>query len=270
MITSLQAAILGAVQGIGEFLPISSSGHLILFPWLLKFPDPGLTFDVILHLATAFALVGYFWKDLWNILMAFFNTLRTRTVRTTNEKLSWFIIFGCIPAGIVGVLFEDIIEQAFRSPLLVGCTLIIFALVLLLAENMSKKKISLEKITLSQVLIIGCAQVLALVPGVSRAGITMTAGLFCGLKREASARFSFLLATPIVLVAGLLKFKDLLETPQALSSIPLWVGFISSALFGVLSIKFLLDFLKKHSFKVFVWYRIALGIGIIALFLLHY
>jgi undecaprenyl-diphosphatase len=268
MLTAFQAIILGAVQGITEFLPISSSAHLILLPWFFHFKDPGLTFDVILHLATALALVSYFWKDLWALLLAFLHTLRTRKLRTFEEKLSWFILFGSLPAALAGIQFQDLIENAFRSPLLIAGTLILFALILWLAEYFGKKKKGLEKIGWGEVLIIGLAQVLALVPGVSRAGITMTAGLFCGLKREGAARFSFLLATPIILAAGLLKLKTLCAAPQALSSAPLWLGFLSATLFGFLSIKFLLDFLKEHSFHGFVWYRIILGIVIIVLFIL--
>jgi undecaprenyl-diphosphatase len=243
----LQAIILGAVQGIGEFLPISSSAHLVIVPYLLKFTDPGLTFDVMLHLATAFALIAYFWRDFL----------------TLEKKYYGYIVLGCIPAMIAGVLLEDYADSVFRNPLLIAGMLIIFALVLWYAEQKGAQKRNLKAITLRDALIIGLAQCLALVPGVSRAGITMTAGLFLGLQRETAARFSFLLATPIILGAGVLKLKHLLKVPGALTDPYLLLGFASAAIFGFLSIAFLLNFLKKHSFNWFVGYRILLGVGII-------
>lgn len=241
------AIVLGAVQGIGEFLPISSSAHLVVVPYLFRFTDPGLTFDVMLHLATAFSLVVYFWRDFLSL----------------DKKYYGYIFLGCIPAGIAGVLLEDYAESYFRNPLLIAGMLIVFAIVLWFAEKKGSQKRGDKAITLRDALIIGLAQCLALVPGVSRAGITMTAALFLGLRREAAAKFSFFLATPIILGAGLLKVKHLLKTPAALLDPYLLLGFASAAIFGFLSIAFLLNFLKKHTFNWFVGYRILLGAVII-------
>jgi undecaprenyl-diphosphatase len=267
MITILQAMILGLVQGLGEFLPISSSAHLVLVPWFFHFPDPGLAFDVMLHLGTAIALLAYFWKDLVRYFFAFINTLKRFKITTTDERLSWFIAVGSIPAMLFGILLEKKAETVFRNPLLIASALIVFSFILYAAEKYSSKKAGIDKLTWPNVILIGLAQVLALVPGVSRAGITIIAGLVCGLKREAAARFSFLLATPVIVGAGLYKLKDLFKHGNGFSW-PLLTGFMVSAIVGFLAIAFLLNYLKKHSFKIFVWYRVLLGLIIIITYFL--
>ena len=268
MLNVFQAAILGLVQGLTEFLPISSSAHLVLLPWLFKFPDPGLAFDVLLHLATGFALLLYFWKDLLQILKGFWQSIIERKLDTIEKKLGWLIIFASLPAALLGYLYEDTIERTFRDPQQIALLLIVFSILLFFAERMGKKQDPLKKLSWYQALFIGFAQAFALMPGVSRAGITMTAGLFCGLKREASARFSFLLATPLVLGTGLIKAKDLFLAPSGYDHSYLWVGFITALLAGILAIRFLLNYLPKHSFYIFVWYRLALGLILLLLFLI--
>lgn len=262
-----ESLILGLVQGLGEFLPISSSAHLVLVPWLLKFPDPGLAFDVALHIGTALALVVYFRKELYELLIAFFQSITKPDFKNNfQQRLAWMIIAASVPGAVLGLLFEDVIETSLRNPLIIGILLIVMAGVLVLAEVLGRKTNEFEKLTFIQALLIGLAQSLALIPGVSRSGITIATGLFCGLQRDSSAKFSFLLATPIVLGAGLLKIKYIIG--QGFGSDPLifWVGFLTSAISGFLAIKFLLSFLKKYSLYFFVWYRVILGIIVVLVY----
>ena len=254
----LHAIILGIVQGLTEFLPISSSGHLVLIPWLFKWEDLGLTFDVALHVGTLFALILYFWKDWLNMF------------RKWKEPLLWLIAVGCVPAAVFGYKFDKYFETVFRSPVLIASFLIGMGVLLLLAELFGKKVRDLKAVNLKDSLGIGFAQVLALMPGVSRSGITMTAGLFAGLTRETAARFSFLLATPIVFGAGVLKLKHVakygIPSPEFL---PFVLGTAFAALSGYLAIKYLLKFLQKHTLYVFVWYRLAFGSLILLVYLLR-
>jgi undecaprenyl-diphosphatase len=257
--TVFQAFVLGLAQGLGEFLPISSSAHLILIPWAFRWPDPGLTFDVALHVGTLLAVVAYFWRDWWTLLK---NGLRG--VSTPEGRLFWFLVVASIPGGLAGVALEQKAETTFRSPLIIGVMLIVMGLVLYLADRYGAKRQKGQAVTFGQSLAIGASQALAIVPGVSRSGITMSTGLSLGLTREGAARFSFLLSTPIILGAGLLKLRHL--TPQAIS-VPFLVGVGTSAVVGFLVIGLLLRWLKKSSFLPFVWYRLLLGAGVIALFL---
>jgi undecaprenyl-diphosphatase len=248
----LQSIVLGVVQGLTEFLPISSSGHLAVLPWMFGWRDPGLTFDVALHAGTLVALLLYFWKDWLGILARW------------RQPLLWLLIVGCIPAGIVGYKFDEYFETVFRSPALIAVLMIAMGFLLLAAERLGKKIRAMETVGLRDTLIIGCAQALALMPGVSRSGITITAGLFTGLTREAAARFSFLLSTPIVAGAALLKLKHV-----ATGGIPsgeyasFVIGTVTAAVVGFLAIKYLLQFLQKHTLYVFVWYRFVFGIMIL-------
>jgi undecaprenyl-diphosphatase len=254
-----QAIIMGLVQGLGEFLPISSSGHLILVPWIFNWPEPGLTFDVALHIGTLLAVVLYFWRD-WLNLFAAAITGRNKE----NRRIFWYLVFGSIPAAVIGYLFDDFIEKALRSPLIIGGTLIVFGLFLYLSDR-NKELRSLDSMNLYDALLIGVAQAIALVPGVSRSGITITAARMFSYKREDAARFSFLLSTPVIFGAGILKMAHL-----SLSEVtaPFLTGVLVSAVVGLLCISFLLRFVKKASFKVFVGYRVILGLVIIVLFFL--
>ena len=261
--TVLHAIILGIVQGLGEFLPISSSAHLILVPWILKWPDPGLTFDVALHLGTLFAVVAYFWKD-WVILISH----GVRGVKTIEGKMFWFLVASAIPGAIIGKLFEEKVDSAFHTDnpqamLVIGIVLIIMGIVLYYADKLGRKSVEMEKMTWGQALTIGFSQAIAILPGVSRSGITMTTGLFLGLTREAVARFSFLMSTPIIFGAGVLKLHKI--SGDALNT-PFIAGVVTSAIVGFISIAFMLKYIKTNSFLPFTLYRFALGAVVIGLY----
>ena len=263
----VQAVVLGIVQGLAEFLPISSSGHLILVPWLLGWPEHSLTFDLALHLGTTLALLGYFWREWLTLARAVPAGLANAEARKRPEwRLAWLLVLGSLPAGLLGVLFEDVIERNLRQPVLVAVLLIAFGLALGLADRLSRRGRGLGDLELPDALTIGCAQALALVPGVSRSGITLTAGLLRGLDRPAAARFSFLLSAPITFAAAVYKLRVLVRTPptgdQALAFV---VGAAVAAVVGALAIGFLLRYLQRSSTAIFVWYRLAAGAGILIL-----
>ena len=248
----IQASILGVVQGLTEFLPVSSSGHLAIIPWLFGWRDLGLTFDVALHLGTLVALTAYFWKDWVDIL------------KNWRSPFLWLILLGCVPAAALGYKYEEYFDVYFRAPLFIGSLMIIMGLVMGAAEMYGKKIRGEETITLRDSLVIGFAQALALMPGVSRSGITITAGLFSGLRRESAARFAFLLAMPITAGAGLLKLKHVLKSGiPAPEAAPFAAGIIFAAVAGYFAIKYLLKYLQSHQLYIFVWYRIAFGAAVL-------
>lgn len=246
----LQSIVLGIVQGLSEFLPISSSAHLVIVPWAFHFPDPGLTFDVALHFGTLFALIAYFWKDWIEIL-------------TRQHRLLLFIIIASIPAAIAGMLLEKLAESTFRSPLLIAVNMALMGGVLLWADGYSQRGKDLPRVSFWDSFLIGCSQALALVPGVSRSGITITTGLLRGLDRQTAARFSFLLAAPITAGACLLKAKHFLAANP--SGIEL-TGIAVSALVGFLSIKYLLRFVQTFSYRIFVAYRFLFALAVIGVY----
>jgi len=251
--TIFQAIIFGIVQGITEFLPVSSTAHLILLPWFLGWPDPGLSFDVALHLGTLVALVIYFWKE-WLALLA-------------KPRMIVFIIVATIPGAVAGVLFESQVENAVRSPKIIALMLSLMALVLVVAEMKGRRKKDLDQISWRDAITVGFAQAVALVPGVSRSGSTITAGLFVGLKRETAARFSFYLSAPIIAGAVAKKMLDIFKAgipPDQVS--PFVAGIAASGIVGYLSISFLLGYLKTHNTFLFVYYRIALAIVVFLAF----
>lgn len=251
----VQSIVLGAVQGIAEFLPISSSAHLIFIPWVLNWPAHTLTFDVALHVGTLFALIVFFWDEWWGII---------------RSPLVWLLILGCIPGAAAGFLGEKYFEETFRGPVTIAVFMIVLALFLWAAEVYGQKKREMGSVKWADALVIGVAQVFALMPGVSRAGVTMTAGLFMGLKRESAAKFSFLLSAPILAGAGLYKGYGLLKHGiPADEKLPFVVGLLTAAIVGFLAIKYLLRYLQKNSFYIFIWYRIIVGFALIALFLLR-
>ncbi|MGE3269100.1 MAG: undecaprenyl-diphosphatase UppP [Chloroflexota bacterium] len=269
-VTLIEAIVLGIVQGLAEFLPISSSGHLILTPWLLGWQEHGLTFDLALHLGTSAALLGYFWRDWLALARAVIAGLGSATARASHEwRLAWLIVLGCLPAGIVGVMFESVVETAFRRPALIAVLLMVFGLVLLAADRLGSQKRSLQQIVLMDAVVIGCAQVLALMPGVSRSGITLTAGLFRGLDRPSAARFSFLLSAPITIAAALYKLRVLVKQPPNSAELLVFAaGVAAAAIVGALAIGFLLRYLQRQPVDLFVWYRVAAGLLVLALVLL--
>lgn len=259
--------MLGLVQGLGEFLPISSSAHLIIAPWLFKWRDPGLGFDVALHWGTLLAVLVYFRADIWLIIRGFFHSLTPATRDLQNniyQKLAWLLVIASVPGAIIGKLLESKAEHTFRdSPLLIAATMSSFAIVLMLADWLGKKVKNLDKINKVDALLIGLGQALAVIPGVSRSGATIAAGLGLGFKREDAAKFSFLMSMPIIFGAGLVALK---EGVGGVSAGELAVGFLTSAVFGFLSIKYLLRYISKHNYKIFVWYRLALAVLILSVY----
>jgi undecaprenyl-diphosphatase len=266
-----QAVSLGILQGLTEFLPISSSGHLIVVPWILGWEeyDHKLTFDVALHFGTFLAVVGYFWQDLWRITRTFFKKAfcGSRSLGADpDSRLFLMLIIGSIPAGFLGLLFDDYIETVLRSPLITAFTLIGVGMLLWWGEKRARQDKTMAQIRWRDALLIGLAQATALIPGVSRSGATITAGLWQGLDKVTAARFSFILATPVVAGASVFKLKDIIGS--GLPPGEAWgfvLGTAVAAISGWLAIKYLLAFIQNHSYKVFVWYRVVLGLLIISL-----
>jgi len=258
-VTILQALILGLAQGLGEFLPISSSAHLVLIPWLFGWRDPGLTFDVALHLGTLVAVVIYFWKDWWRLIIKGFTD-----IRSADGRLFWFLAVATVPGALGGYLLEKKAETIFRSPILIAVMLILLGIFLYWADRKSAKKIDMDHITFGTSLLIGISQVLAIIPGVSRSGITMTTGMFLGLTREGAARFSFLLSTPIIFGAALVKLPGLISNPSGMTT-NFFIGTAVSCLAGIVSIGFLLRYVQTKTFLPFILYRLILGALVIIL-----
>ncbi|OGY23005.1 MAG: hypothetical protein A2172_03105 [Candidatus Woykebacteria bacterium RBG_13_40_15] len=261
-----QAAVLGIIQGLTEFFPISSSGHLIVLPQIFGWNGVvnSLDFDIAAHLGTAAALIGFFWRDWVRLTTSFIaQTLRGfRGISSDSDaRLLILLIVGSIPAAFVGILFKDTIETAFRSALLVGVTMVIFGLLLWWTDKVSVQERKTAQANLFDSIFIGVAQTISLIPGVSRSGITITAGRSQKFDRTSAVRFSFLLSTPAVLGAGLLSAKDF----QGGADFPIFLtGFIFATISGILAIKLLLGFVQKHDFNIFVVYRVLFGIFLIA------
>ena len=261
---ALQAIVLGLVQGLTEFLPISSSGHLRIVPAFLGWEDPGAAFTAVIQLGTMAAVLLYFRADLWRIATAWLRSLRDPEVRgEIDARMGWYIILGTVPIAVLGLAFKDPIENQFRTLELIGTTLIVFGLVMLGAEAASRRDRSLREITARDGLMIGLAQALALVPGVSRSGATISAGLLLNFERAAAARYSFLLSVPAVVLSGLFELRHIGEggAPAGATAIATLLAFLS----GYASIAFLLRYLERHSIAVFVGYRVLLGAAVIAL-----
>ena len=264
----LQAIVLGIVQGITEFLPISSTGHLRIVPAFLGWDDPGAAFTAVTQLGTMAAVLLYFREDLNRIARAWLRSLRDRSARSElDARLGWYIVLGTIPIGIFGVLFKDRIETGARDLYLIGVALIVLGLVLLLAEKVGKRDRSMEQIETKDGFWVGMAQALALIPGVSRSGATITAGLFLGLDRSSAARFSFLLSIPAVVLSGLLELGSILsgEEGQDTGATALIVATVFAFLSGYAAIALLLRYLSNHTTVIFVVYRVALGALVLVL-----
>ena len=271
----IEAIVLGIVQGLTEFLPISSTGHLTLAGKLMNLisenhPEQWTSFIAVIQLGTLLAVLVYFWKDLINVTKDFVHDNLIKPVKYSeqniNSKLGWLIIIGTIPVVIIGLTFKDAIEGALTKNLFVIATsLIVLALILALAEKIAKFRKGVEDITILDSIIIGIAQALSLIPGSSRSGTTITAGLFVGLNRGAAARFSFLLSVPAVLASGALQLYEALKFIDPTMAVNIIVSTIVSGISGYLAIDFLLKYLKKNTTFIFVFYRIALGIFILIL-----
>jgi undecaprenyl-diphosphatase len=264
----LQAIALGIVQGLTEFLPISSSGHLRIVPAFAGWEDPGAAFTAVIQLGTMAAVVLYFRRDLWRIARAWLASLRDRSRRSElDARMGWYLILGTVPIVIFGVAFKHQIENGARDLYLIGTTLIVFGFVLLAAERFSRRERDVTTLTRRDAIVVGLAQALALVPGVSRSGATITAGLFLGLDRVSAARFSFLLSIPAVVLSGLYELKDVVNgsAEGAAGLGPTAVATVLAFITGYLSIAFLLRFLTTHSTAIFVVYRVLLGAGVLVL-----
>jgi undecaprenyl-diphosphatase len=254
---TLQIVVLAVIQGLTEFLPISSSGHLILVPYFTNWPDQGLEFDLAVHIGTLTAILAYFRRTLfamardWGLSIA-------RRQEVGDSRLAWAVLFGTIPAGIVGLLFRHDIETTLRSPFVVACTTTGYAILLWLADR-SRGQRSEKTIGWLDVVVIGCAQALALVPGTSRSGVTMTAGLFRGLSREAAARFSFVLAVPVMTAAGLAELAGYADSTAPVDTRALVLGLVISAISGFTCIHYFLKWLTRFGMLPYVLYRLALG-----------
>jgi undecaprenyl-diphosphatase len=263
MDTTLQALVMGIVQGLTEFLPVSSSGHLILVPALLGWTDPfidSLAFSVMLHMGTLVALLIYFWRDWLALVPAGLATLRDRSLRDDpNRRLAWLLVVTVVPAAIVGALLNDFIETNVRQAGLVAVLLVVGAAIMWLADRWGRREREMADLSFGAALGIGAAQAVALVPGVSRSGISISAGLFAGLTREAAARFSFLMAAPVIAGAGVFEGRKLLsgEAGVQVAVAPLAVGFVAALVSGLIAIWALLRYLRSNSLAVFVVYRIV-------------
>ena len=254
-----EAIVLALVQGFTEFLPISSSAHLILVPRFMGWADQGLAFDVAVHFGTLMAVLWFFHEEVWAIACAWCAALVGRAHDATNARLGWAILVATVPVVLAGVAFEDVIETSLRSPLVIATTTAVFG-VLLWVADLHKKEVSDEhQISIRQALLIGLAQVLALIPGTSRSGITITAGLALGLSRSAAARFSFLLAIPAIAGAALLKTVDLVVSPDPVEWLPMGVGLVVAATSAYLCIKVFLGVIGRIGMLPFMLYRLLLA-----------
>lgn len=268
----IQAIVLGIVQGITEFMPISSDGHLVIIPWLLGWPDQSLLFDTVLHWGTLLSIIAVFWRDLLAIFVATLTSIVRRSLADPNARLGWLIVVGSIPAVVFGLLLKDFFEELSSSPLAAGCFLLVTAALLAGSELIAKYRQptgEIENMGWGQVILIGFAQVAALAPGLSRSGSTIATGLATGIRREAAARFSFLLGTPAFLGAALLLLVDALaENPAAVrAQLPMMViGAITSAIVGYIAIRALLSYLRRHNLYIFAIYCLIMGIVVIVLY----
>lgn len=262
----LEAAVLGVVQGLTEFLPISSTAHLRIAPAFAGWEDPGAAFTAVTQLGTMAAVLAYFREDLTRIARAWFASLLAPARRSElDARMGWYIVVATIPISIFGVAFEHQIETGARSLYLIGSALIALGLVLFVADRVGRRARGMESIGTRDGLVVGAAQALALVPGASRSGVTITAGLFLGLERAAAARFSFLLSVPAVVLSGLFELRKLVGDGDGTTVSALAVATALAFVVGYASIAFLLRFLVTHTTLVFVVYRVALGVAVLAL-----
>ncbi len=255
----LQTLVLALVQGLTEFLPISSSAHLLLVPVLTRWEDQGLAFDVALHLGSLVAVMAYFRHDLARMLVAWWQSLTQRQL-SADGKLAWAVILGTIPVGLAGLALQDLVAQGMRSPVVVAFSLIGFGLLLGWADWCGRGQRTEYQMNWRDVALIGCAQALALIPGTSRSGITMTAALMLGLNREAAARFSFLLSIPVIALAGMLETRTLMQAGPAVDWSAVIIGALVSGISAYLCIHYFLAFIKRIGMQPFVIYRVLLGL----------
>jgi undecaprenyl-diphosphatase len=267
-LTWVEVIVLGIVQGLTEFLPISSSAHLRITSELFFDRDAGASFTAVTQLGTEAAVLLYFAKDIWRIVTAFFRGLFDKSRRDLDYRMGWYVIVGTIPIGVFGLLFKDQIRTAARNLWLVATVLIVFAIILGIAERVGPKERKLDRFTLKDGIVMGFAQAMALIPGVSRSGGTLTAGLFLGLTREAATRYSFLLAIPAVVISGFFELENVFNPEQggvAPTGPQMIVATVIAFALGYASIAWLLRYVAHHTLYLFVWYRIALGALVLGL-----
>ena len=268
----LQAIVLGLVQGATEFAPVSSSGHLILVPWIFGWmligdTDVRKSFDVALHVGTLLGALIYFRKDVARYAGAWFHSIGARRMSTSDERIAWALVVGTIPGAIAGALFENVIQERLGAPWLIAVMLVAFGMLLVLVDRRSRDRRAFDSIGPREGLLLGTAQALALQPGVSRSGVTITAARAMGLDRESAARFSFLLSLPIIAGAGAYKAVDLARTGLLGLGGEFVAGIIASAISGFVVIWGLLRYLRRHDFTIFLWYRMALAAVVVMLIL---
>jgi undecaprenyl-diphosphatase len=266
----VESIILGVIQGLTEFLPVSSTAHLVIVPDLFNWNSPllnSLTFDVALHVGTLLAVVGYFFRDTLDLITGFVRGLsRNNFNYDPKSRFSLLVFLGTIPAGIFGVLLDKWVETKFRTPAVLATSLIVVGILMWYAERQAKRIKKTDSMTMKDALIIGLSQALALVPGTSRSGITISSGLLLGYDREEAARFSFLLSIPVIAGAAILKLRIFIHGIPAGDMAPLLFGTLFSALFGFLAIKYFMRYLHRHTMNVFVWYRFLFAAVIIIFF----
>jgi len=264
-VDALQAIVLGIVQGLTEFLPVSSTAHLRIVPAFLGWEDPGAAFTAVVQLGTMAAVLLYFRHDLWRIARSWFASLREPELRSSlDARMGWYIGLGTIPIAVFGLVFSDQIESGARDLYVIGTALIVLGLVLLWADQVGRRDRGLETIGRRDAVVVGFAQACALVPGVSRSGATITAGLFLGFDRESAARYSFLLSVPAVVLSGLFELRKIGDEGGA-GALPTIIATLAAFVVGYASIAFLLRWLAHHSTVVFVVYRVVLGALVLAL-----
>jgi undecaprenyl-diphosphatase len=262
----LQAVVLGIIQGLTEFLPISSSAHLRIFPEVFGWGDPGAAFTAVIQIGTELAVLIFFWRDIWRIAVTWVKSLFRPEYRgQLDARMGWFIILGSLPIVVLGVLLKDVITNDFRSLWLIGTTLIVGGIILGIADRVGRTEKTLKQLGLRDAVLMGLAQALALIPGVSRSGATLSMGRFLGYERETATRYAFLLAIPAVIGAGLFELKDVPNGDNLYGWGPTIVATVVSFVVGYAAIAWLLRFVSTHSFTPFVIYRIALGAGTLIL-----
>ena len=266
----IQALILGIVQGTTEFIPISSSGHLVLVPWLLNWPEPGLVFDTIVHWGTLLAIIAVFWRDILALAKAWVRSLVERSLAQTEARLAWLIIVGTLPAALIGFLGEDFFESLFSSAGRVAVLLLVTGGILALSERLGERRRTMNDLGWLDSVLIGLAQGMAVAPGISRSGATIAMGLLRGVEREAAARYSFLLATPIIFGAGLLQLADLFQAgADGTLWSPIFAGFLAAAISGYVCIRFLLAYLQRGRLYLFATYCWLAGSVCLIVFLMR-
>jgi len=262
----LQSIILGAIQGITEFFPVSSTAHLVLLPWFFSWTDQGLPFNVALHMGSLIAIIYYFWRD-WILIIKEFlqSVLKGSFEGRPNGKTGLYLVIATVPGALAGLLFEEYAAGLLRHPLSIAFSLSFFGVILYFSDRVSKKNKTVGEMNIVDCIIIGLSQALAIIPGVSRAGITITGAMFRNLNREEAAKFSFLLGAPLIAGAGVFEARHL--EYSAVMSVPFIAGVLASAVFAFLAIKYLLRFVRKSSYTVFVIYRLGLAVLIAFLYL---